>query len=788
MLRQEMNIGYFDLIHRPGEKLGVLDNGSDFESCQERTHCNCTHGCLAPKVIWDEGQRRYVLDDTGLEAALKTFRDTIQGRRHTILGGGEHNNVYFPGFYHYKANIPQALMQDPDGNYLELHDPDILEGNPIPMPAIDDPGLLKLYAQQLSRQAERMPGCHHVAAYVMGAEMLYPEYFGLGHGDYRPASWAHFTAWCQSRGAAVPKKKDTLQESGEGRRLWLHYREQAMADRAAYYYQAILAKDNTHLCFYPTHGSALHGDARCRLGQQPDTLSAACDGIEMGHILIDDDAERRNVILTCLNASYGAPVIVPRLGNKTADLSAAGGGRSFTPETLRRLVYEDVGMGISIIFPIHWRSHLHDGEWFIKNTPAEQECRRVFDEIIIAAPYLMGMGRLQPQAGVLAADDTWLDGWQMRWTALMQDALDHRENLTIMTDALIQPGLARRMPLLISVDNGRIASQTLRRLNAYLEEGGKLMVWGDFALGADAALREGILAHPRCRVSHAPLAEKERVIREMFLTGMREGTTGTRYRLRAVDYSALRQEAAAFAPEVILRPFQVEGDAGKVNLYPLTDRGAIGCVCINNGSEEAVFSIAPDARLMAACQPVDMLTGRPAAMPLTLPPHGTRMIYFGPPAQDVEDAVCQVEDAYQRWQALGAQVGALRQHYSSMRTGWHHSKRLALAQALLHSLALRCAWEKEEDGALTVRAEAYDAQGKRVTDALVDLRITPGSHQRYAFSLEGEAYVCRIPAGALPRIYDPECCAYRPLAGPARLILQAETQALQGGCILNVQL
>ena len=54
MLRQEMNLGYFDMIHRPAEKLGVFDNGSDFEECATRTHCNCTHDTLAPGVVWNE--------------------------------------------------------------------------------------------------------------------------------------------------------------------------------------------------------------------------------------------------------------------------------------------------------------------------------------------------------------------------------------------------------------------------------------------------------------------------------------------------------------------------------------------------------------------------------------------------------------------------------------------------------------------------------------------------------------------------------------------------------------
>ena len=786
MLRQEMNIGYFDKIHRPGEKLGVLDNASDFEECAARTHCNATHARLAPAVVWSEEKKEYILDDEGLEERLKTFNDVINGKRHSILGGGDHNNVYFPGFYAYRTNMPEALMQDPDGRWLELRDKDILGGKPIPMPGIDDPTLLRLYARQLAAQAEKLPGCHYVAAYTMGGEMLYPEYFGLGHGDYRPASWAHFAAWCRLKGVPVPDKEDTLKEGSPARRLWLRFREQAMADRAGYYYRAILDRDATHLCYYPTHGSMMHGDARANLSQMPDTLGAACDGIEMGHILIDDDAERRNVILTCLNTSYGIPVIVPRLGNKTPDFGAAGSGRSFTPETLRRLVYEDVGMGIHIIFPIHWRSHLHDGEWFIKNTPAEAECRKVFDEIIAAAPYLTGMGRMQPQVGVLASDETWLTRYEPRWTALMQDLLADRANATIVTDALLEEGLARRMPLLLLVDDVAVSEDTMRRLIAYMDEGGRIIVWGGFA--EDSPLRGKVLSHERCLQSRAPACEKERVFREMFLAGVDIGTEGSRYRLRPVDYAALSAEIASFAPEVVLKPFAVSGEPGETNLYALTDRAAMGCVCVNNGAEDAEFTVAPDPRLMKDSCAVDMLTGKAVKMPMKLAGFGTAMILFAPRAEDFEETICRAEDAFQRWKKLGADVGPLRHNYSNARTGRHYAKRYALAKGMLESMALKCEANTLPGGDLLISVEAFDADGAAVSDADVSMRMVPGGMRRYAIAWDGEKYACRVPRGEIAKVYDPEINDYAPLSGAARLVIQAENETLQGGCLVNVTL
>lgn len=788
MLRQELSLGYFDFIHRPGEKLGVLDNASDFESCRERTHCNATHDTIAPKVVWDEAQCRYTLDDSGLQKAREAFHARFTGMRHSLLGGGEHNNVYFPGFYHYKRNIPQALMQTIDGQYLELKDPDILGGKPIPMPAIDDSTLLDLYARQQAVQAEGMAGCHYVIGYVMGAEMLYPEYFGLGSGDYRPESWQHFLSFCKILGETPPSKEDTLKEGSDGRALWLRFREQAMADRASFYYQAILSRDNTHLCYYPTHGSALHGQSRCALGQQPETLLGSCDGIEMGHILIDHDPERRNVIMTGLNASYGAPVIVPRLGNKTPDLSAAGGGRSFTQATLRRFVYECVGMGVPVIYPIHWRSCLHDGEWFIKDTPAEAECRKVFDELTLAAPFTAGMGRLQPQIGILAANDTWLKSWQPEWTGLMQDALCDRAAMTVITDAILEEGLSRKMPFVLSVSNSAVGHHTLQQLLAYLNEGGKLLVWGSFAENAADAMRKAILNHSNCCVSRAARANSQRVLREMFLGGARLGTYGKRYCFMPLDYELICDEIKQFAPKVLLYPFTIDGHAGEVNIFTLTDRASVMAVCVNNGPEVAEFSLRPDPRMMDGdIGAWDALTGLPLDMPLIIPGLGTAMVFFAHrPTEEYDEALCRAEDSFESWDSQKAAVGALRHNYAGIRSGLYPQKRFALAKCLLSSLAIKAEVDTLVDGSLSIQARVLDANGQSPADAILRVRTVPGEYKHIPLQADGQgSYSLNIKKENLPLSYDPQAMRYLPVKGNIRLILEAEQGDRQGGCILN---
>ena len=78
MLRQEMNIGYFDKIHRPGEKLGFFDNESDYECCAQRVHCNAQHGRFGPVISWNEKTNHYELaSDDELREIIKGLEEGL---------------------------------------------------------------------------------------------------------------------------------------------------------------------------------------------------------------------------------------------------------------------------------------------------------------------------------------------------------------------------------------------------------------------------------------------------------------------------------------------------------------------------------------------------------------------------------------------------------------------------------------------------------------------------------------------------------------------------------------
>jgi hypothetical protein len=798
MLRQELELGYFKWIHKPGEDLGVFDNASDYDECKRRVHCNCTHGSIAPELVYNEAAKAYELDKSRILQELDDFNSMEKGRRHTIMTGADHNNVYFPNFIRYKTTLPECLMQKADGSYLELHDELICDGQGIPMPAIDDPTLITLYSEALAEQARLLKDNQHVAAYMLGFEELYPEYFNLGHGDFRPASWRHFLEWCHTNGIPAPASKEEAasDELTPEWMKWYRFREQAMADRCVNYYRAVLNEDGNHLIYYPTHGSTLSDTRRAQLGQQPSTLACSCDGMEMGHIMIENDRERRNVIMTSHYTSFGAPVIIPRLGNKQADLSAIGGGRSFTRETLRRFVYECLGLGIDKIFPIHWSSRLHDGEWFIKDTEAEAACLEVFDEITGASPYLYGMGRLQPQVGILACDATWIERWNPRWTALMQDAYRSHAAMTIVSDAIISKHLAAKMPLLILPDNYRIGETTLKELMEYLNAGGKVIFWGRF--GEETAelaplkeeIRREILEHPNVYYDRTSEEQEIRVLRELFLAGPDCGIAGPRFEFTPVSYSGLEQAIQRHAPECILKPaiLRSEQDLGEVNVYTLTDRSSLIYVLINNGSKPVSFHFEPDPRLIRDYSLLDVVTEQEIGDEISLGANATRMIwvYHKISEQTAEQKVLQAEKAYEGWMGLGADVSAFRHCYAHILTGAYPDKRYSLANTLTGSLAVKAEYTRTEEG-LHVQAKVFNAEQEAVSGISLTFRLTPGTFYRYEFTEREGEYYCDIPVQKLPTYYDVKQQKYLPIRGRVRMVISAEGQEKQGGCVINIE-
>jgi len=162
--------------------------------------------------------------------------------------------------------------------------------------------------------------------------------------------------------------------------------------------------DTTRPVFIPTHGNPFALDFRVKMGYPLTDLAGAADGFEAGPISIDDDPERLHRLTLDMQTSFGVMVVAPRLANKQLDSRAQGGGRSFSPASARREVYEALGMGVWHIGLVQWRGSLPDGEWGISGTPAEAECKRLFGELR-AGGKVVAIGALLPGNIIRLSDD-----------------------------------------------------------------------------------------------------------------------------------------------------------------------------------------------------------------------------------------------------------------------------------------------------------------------------------------------------------------------------------------------
>jgi hypothetical protein len=393
----EMEDTFLKWFSRPGMQLSVFNNAGDLEACGERVGANASYVISRPPLAFDDS----ATDGFHVDASMDNLRAFLEfSDEHGFqvdVSLGEHNNPFFMYYPpEFVERHPDSFMRDREGNLIQVTSNPIHDAHSL-VPAVCDPVLQRMVSRYLRGGIPVIARHDAIHAWIIKGEESWPDYFGLPMGDFREQSIEQFRAWLgeQRPGVVLDPMELAPDEEGPVSTAWYMYREQAMTDRAAWYLRDHLASDpKGRPVLYATHGNPFSDRHRRGLGLAPGLLAGACDGFEMGHIAIDDDTESLNLLYMNVLGAYGLPVTVPRLGNKTLDLEARGGGRTFTPRMLRRMVYECLGMGVPHIGPITWDVSLGDGEWFIKDTPAEAACREVFAEIREAGPFLEGMARV----------------------------------------------------------------------------------------------------------------------------------------------------------------------------------------------------------------------------------------------------------------------------------------------------------------------------------------------------------------------------------------------------------
>jgi hypothetical protein len=231
---------------------------------------------------------------------------------------------------------------------------------------------------------------------------------GAGIGEHNNAFFVVYPDWFwQMHPQAAMRDRDgNIIRAGEN--PWIAFDDPVLTDATLRQMRETVPLlrqlDTTRPVFIPTHGNPFALDFRVKMGYPLTDLAGAADGFEAGPISIDDDPERLHRLTLDMQTSLGVMVVAPRLANKQLDSRAQGGGRSFSPASARRAVYEALGMGVWHIGLVQWQGSLPDGEWGISGTPAEAECKRLFGELR-AGGKVVAIGALLPGNIIRLSDD-----------------------------------------------------------------------------------------------------------------------------------------------------------------------------------------------------------------------------------------------------------------------------------------------------------------------------------------------------------------------------------------------
>jgi len=820
MYKSELEIAFLKWFKYPGEMLSVLDNETDYPSCKEKTHCNSILTSSASNIFYNKTTDTFEFgtgySESGTAQAERVAELLKEHGMFAHVFAGYRNNPWFSMFpKEMQEKQPDSFMQDREGNLICLFDSTIRQGEAVAMPAVDDISILSFSAENIKNATKVLKDNLQVKGWIAGSEESYPEYFALSFGDFRADFIKHFQAWLKSNGKDENVDLGDIQAGKINKQwfAWMNFREQAMADRASYFTKNFLSNGVEQPIFYPTHGNLFCNDTRWKLGQTPSSMVGSCDGLEMGHISIDDDDERVNTLSVTHFTSFGAPVIVPRLGNRTVDFTAQGLGRSFTPVMMRRLVYECVGMGISHIGPIHWRSILHDGEWFIKGTAAEAESRRVFDEINDAAYILNSMTKLQAQVGLFLSNAAWIEKWNPKWTGFFQDSQSAHWNLTTVVDEQLSKDLEDKVSVMISIDNNRINEKTIYKLLSYLNVGGKVIAIGGFAMidencrNIDAAVRNELINHKNVIVLEDCHDSEKRKLTNEFLSH-KEGSFKVHHEYYPVSLEKVEDIIKNISPSCIMKPAKLAAAnvdiLNNMNVYTLTDRSSLLYVLINNTDKELEFDFATSEKLKTLSgydgfiyyDVADkLIIGRSDSILISLPANATKMIWVYPDA-DAAVMEAKIKNAANLYQLLKMEkydIDSYKNMYhfinSTEKFEMRLQKSFTLANSILNSIFMQFSMIQGNDS-VKLKILARDSDMKKIDNAEIKMRIIPSEYRHFHFTEEQEGeYQLVIKKKSYPKIYNYYNQKYENIEGEVRIIVTAKTShGLAGGFIKTISL
>jgi hypothetical protein len=362
-------------------------------------------------------------------------------------------------------------------------------------PSIDSPVIVDGTQRYIAEFVQNVKDKDSVIFWVMGGEALYPSYLIPDkRGDYGEDARIHFQKWLRNRYDSIDELNrrwetnlgafEEVQAPKEPMVTttwsdWLDFRFADMAERFAWHYQAIRAEDDTRLILTCNHGDPYSQLNYEKLGARLDFYAEVSDGYETGQIIEEEDSQFYNIMYFQSMLSSGKPIAASRLAYRHRDPTAQSGYSSYTPETLRRYVYESMGLGAWHVGLLQWVGNLPDGDWGIRGTAAEKSAKEVFAELEKLSWYLTGSYPVMPKVGIYFSHYTWsLLGLDDGNKALHSEWVYGNIPKVYVYD---ETDLSD-YPVIVSIGNSIVSSSVLQKMEHYVKSGGILILVDDFAV------------------------------------------------------------------------------------------------------------------------------------------------------------------------------------------------------------------------------------------------------------------------------------------------------------------
>lgn len=354
---------------------------------------------------------------------------------------------------------------------------------------IEHPLLNDLRREFAQKVIEKFKGHKNILVWGIDGETLYPPVSAERGFDQSEWALKHFRSYLKLKHKHIKRLNEAWGTNyknfeeivppmdisiNKANLDWHTFRVKAIGEYLRYLYNAYKQSDPGRFSFTWLHDMSLRNDELKRAGCAPFDYALIGDGL-IANPIVRPPREDYNTKYFEVMTSFGKPVFSSQL---------AYFPRPWPGYMIRRQIYECLGLGVWSVGLVAWTWPEHYLiNWGIRGTEGQNETRKVFGELKQLSPHLELMWPVNPAIRVYVSETVWImDGWKDSWDVLHRDFLKRQIPKRYIFDSQIKRGELENsgVKILVSLDNEIVDKETLRRLEDFVQKGGRLLIIGVF--------------------------------------------------------------------------------------------------------------------------------------------------------------------------------------------------------------------------------------------------------------------------------------------------------------------